>query len=217
MDSAPVLVVGAGPVGMVAALTLARYGVPCVLVDRQSRTTSHPKLDYVSSRSMELFRPLGLTDEVRSAGVGPQHPSDVIWSTGLAGQPITVWKLPSVDEQRHRIAERNDGTQPVEPGQRISQIALEPVLRAHCRRQPRIDLRCGWRFDSLRQDGEGVTSDLVDAHSGRRVQLRSRYVIGCDGASSQVRRSLGIGLDGFDVPQLPNAFMVHFTSRDLAT
>jgi 2-polyprenyl-6-methoxyphenol hydroxylase-like FAD-dependent oxidoreductase len=202
---------------MVAALTLAHQGIPCVLVDRQSGTTKHPKLDYVSSRSMELFRPLGLTGDVRSAGVGPEHPADVIWSTGLAGEPITVWKLPSVDEERRRIARRNDGTQPAEPGQRISQIDLEPVLRARCRRHPRIDLRCGWRFDSLTQDGGAVTSHLSDVVSGNRFSIRSRYLIGCDGASSQVRASAGIGLHGFGVPQLPNAFMVHFKSRDLAT
>src|SRR5690349_18322008 len=122
MDSVPVLVVGAGPVGMTAALSLARYGVPCVLVDRQFDTTDHPKLDYVSSRSMELLRPLGLTNDIRSAGVGPEHPADVIWSTGLAGEPITVWRLPSVAQERRRIAQGTDGTQPVEPGQRISQI-----------------------------------------------------------------------------------------------
>jgi 2-polyprenyl-6-methoxyphenol hydroxylase-like FAD-dependent oxidoreductase len=218
MDSSvPVLVAGAGPVGMIAALSLARHGIPCVLVDRQSETTNHPKLDYVSSRSMELMRPLGLTEEVRSAGVAPEHPADVIWSTGLAGEPITVWKLPSVAEERRRIAERNDGTQPAEPGQRISQIDLEPVLRARCRRHPRIDLRLGQRLDSIEQDRDGVTSHLVDVLSGNRFALRSRYLLGCDGASSQVRGAVGIGLHGFGVPQLPNAFMVHFKSRDLAT
>jgi 2-polyprenyl-6-methoxyphenol hydroxylase-like FAD-dependent oxidoreductase len=217
MDSVPVVVVGAGPVGMTAALSLARYGVPCVLVDRQWATSNHPKLDYVSSRSMELLRPLGLTDGIRSAGVGPDHPHDVIWSTGLAGEPITVWKLPSVAEQRRVIAESRDGTQPVEPGQRISQITFEPVLRALCETNPGIDLRCGWQLDSVEQDEAGVTCQLIDVHSGETHTLRSRYLIGCDGASSRVRASVGIGLRGFDVPQLPNAFMVHFKSRDLAT
>ncbi|MFE0153503.1 FAD-dependent monooxygenase [Nonomuraea sp. NPDC059007] len=213
----PVLVVGAGPVGMVAALTLADQGVPCVLVEESFETTNHPKLDYISSRSMELLRRLGLTADVRSVGVRPEHQADVIWSTGLAGQPITVWRLPSVSEERQYIAEHNDGTQPVEPGQRLSQIDLEPVLRAHCRRHPWVELRCGWRFESLVQDEIGVVSRLVSTMDDSEVLVRSPYVIACDGASSQVRKSVGIGLKGFDVPELPNALMVHFKSRDLNT
>ncbi|WP_405792401.1 FAD-dependent monooxygenase [Streptomyces sp. NBC_01506] len=217
MDPVPVLVVGAGPVGMVTALALARHGVHCVLVDRDFETSVHPKLDYVNSRSMEFFRQLGIADDVRAAGAGPEHPADVIWSTGLAGEPITTWSLPSVSEQWRRITENNDGTQPAEPGQRISQIDLEPVLRAHCRREPLIELRRGLRFDSLTQDDEVVTSHLADVLTGDHLRLRSRYVIGCDGASSQVRTAVGIGQEGFDVPGLPGAFMVHFKSRDLDT
>ncbi|MBP1784107.1 2-polyprenyl-6-methoxyphenol hydroxylase-like FAD-dependent oxidoreductase [Micromonospora sp. HB375] len=214
MDPVPVLVVGAGPVGMVTALALARHGVACVLVDQGFETSVHPKLDYVNARSMEFFRQFGLADDVRAAGVAPEHRSDVIWSTGLAGEPITRWGLPSVTEEWRRIAEHNDGTQPAEPGQRISQIDLEPVLRARCRREPLVDLRLGVRFDSLTQDDAAVTSVLAD-DTGGEVRLRSRYVVGCDGASSRVRRAVGIGEEGFDVPGLPGAFMVHFTSRDL--
>jgi 2-polyprenyl-6-methoxyphenol hydroxylase-like FAD-dependent oxidoreductase len=217
VDPVPVLVVGAGPVGMVAALALARQGIPCVLVDQGFETSVHPKLDFVNSRSMEFFRQLGIADDVRSAGVAPEHRADVIWSTGLAGEPITTWGLPSVSEEWRRIAEQNDGTQAAEPGQRISQIEVEPVLRAHCRRNPLVDLRCGLRFDSLTQDDDGVTSHLVDVMTDGRVRLRSRYVLGCDGASSQVRKAVDIGEEGFDVPGLPGAFMVHFKSRDLDT
>ncbi|MFE1439659.1 FAD-dependent monooxygenase [Streptomyces sp. NPDC058739] len=217
MDPVPVLVVGAGPVGMVAALELARQGVPCVLADQAFETSVHPKLDYVNGRSMEFLRRLGIAEDVRAAGVAPEHRADVIWSTGLAGEPITTWELPSVDEEFRRIAESDDGTQPTEPGRRISQIDLEPVLRAHCLRSPLIELRRGLRFDSLVQDDDGVTSLLADVLTGEEVRLRSRYVIGCDGASSRVREVLGIGEEGFGVPSLPGAFMVHFKSRDLAT
>lgn len=217
VDPAPVLVVGAGPVGMVAALALARHGVPCVLVDQGVETSVHPKLDYVNSRSMEFFRQLGLAGDVRAAGVAAEHRADVIWSTGLAGEPITTWGLPSVAEERRRITEQNDGSRPAEPGQRISQIELEPVLRAHCVRNPLVELRCGLRFDSLTQDDEGVTSRLTEVTTGEEVELRSRYLIGCDGASSRVRDVVGIGEEGFDVPELPGAFMVHFKSRDLSS
>ncbi|MCD0448658.1 FAD-dependent monooxygenase [Actinocorallia sp. API 0066] len=211
-----VLVVGAGPVGMVTALALAGHGIRSVLVDQGSETSVHPKLDYVNARSMEFFRRLGVADDVRAAGVGPEHRADVIWSTGLAGEPVTVWDLPSVAEERRRIVERNDGTQPAVPGQRISQIELEPVLRAHCRNEPLIDLRCGLRLESLTQDDDTVTSHLVEVMTDDRVALRSRYVIGCDGASSRVRAAVGIGEEGFDVAGLPGAFMIHFRSRDLA-
>lgn len=215
MDPVPVLIVGAGPVGMVAALALARQGVPSVLVDQGFETSVHPKLDYVNARSMEFFRQLGIADDVRAAGVAPGHGADVIWSTGLAGAPITTWELPSVAEEWRRIVERNDGTQPAEPGQRISQIELEPVLRAHCRRNRLIDLRLGLRFEGLTQDGDSVTSRLVDVMTDEPLALRSRYLLGCDGAGSLVRQAAGIGEDGFGVPGLPGAFMVHFKSRDL--
>jgi 2-polyprenyl-6-methoxyphenol hydroxylase-like FAD-dependent oxidoreductase len=211
----PVLVVGAGPVGMVAALALARQGVPSVLIDQGFETSAHPKLDFVNCRSMEFFRQLGLAGDVRSAGVAPGHRADVIWSSGLAGEPITTWRLPSVAEERRHIAGHNDGTQPVEPGQRISQVDLEPILRAHCRRHPLVDLRCGTRFESLTQDAYGVTSRLVDVLTDEATELRAQYVIGCDGASSRVRTAVGIGEEGFGLTGLPGAFMVHLKSRDL--
>lgn len=217
MGPIPVLIVGAGPVGMVAALALARQGVPSVLVDQGFETSVHPKLDYVNARSMELFRQLGIADDVRLAGVAPEHRADVIWSTGLAGEAITRWGLPSVSEEWQRIADVDDGTQPAEPGQRISQVELEPVLRALCRRSWLIDLRPGLRLDTLTQDGEGVTAHLVDVMTNGGTVLRSRYLLGCDGAASRVREAVCIGEDSFGVPGLPGAFMVHFKSRDLDT
>ena len=217
MDRTPVLVVGAGPVGMVTALELAEHGVGCILVEQAEHTTNHPKMDVVNTRSMELLDRLGLAEPIRAAGVAAEHPSDVIWSTGLAGQPITVWQQPSVAESWRRIRQVNDGGQPAQPWQRLSQIVLEPLLRRRCQQHPLIDLRCGRRFDSLSQDRHGVTSQVTDTRRGDTEVIRSDYLIGCDGAGSQVRQALGIALTGFGVPDLPAAYMVHFRSRDLGT
>lgn len=214
---APVLVVGAGPVGMVTALELAHHGISSVLAEQSLETTSHPKVDITSSRSMELLARMGIAQDVRAAGVGPGHSFDVIWSTGMTGEMVTAWRLPSVDEMRLRIQDRNDGTQPHEPWQRISQVELEPVLRARCIANPLIELSCGWRFELLDQDDTGVTSQLTNVMTGANATIRSRYLVGCDGGASAVRRSLKITRDGSEVPELPGAYLVHFKSRDLAT
>lgn len=202
---------------MVTALELAHHGISSVLVDQGMETTNHPKVDITNSRSMELLARMGIAQDVRTAGVGPEYPFDVIWSTGLTGQVVTTWRLPSVDEMRRRISDRNDGTQPSEPWQRISQVELEPVLRARCIANPFILMCGGWRFERLDQDDTGVTSWLTNVMTGADATVRSRYVVGCDGAASAVRRSLQITRDGFGVPELPGAYLVHFKSRDLAT
>src|ERR1700677_4302347 len=60
MREVPVLIAGGGPVGMTLAKTLASFGIECMLVEKNPSTTRHPKMDITNSRSMELFRKLGL-------------------------------------------------------------------------------------------------------------------------------------------------------------
>src|SRR5262245_35424490 len=67
--STPVLIVGAGPAGLVAALILARQGVRSTIVERHPGTSIHPRASGVSTRSMEIFRALGVEDEVRACSL----------------------------------------------------------------------------------------------------------------------------------------------------
>lgn len=64
----PVLVVGAGPAGLITALQLAVNNVPCILVERNLETTKWPKMDITNCRSMEIFRRLGISDGLRNVG-----------------------------------------------------------------------------------------------------------------------------------------------------
>jgi FAD-dependent monooxygenase len=73
MDVIPVLVAGAGPVGLIAAYTLAHHGVRCMLVERNDSTTRWPKMDITNVRSMEILRRLGLADDLREQGI-PRRP-----------------------------------------------------------------------------------------------------------------------------------------------
>ena len=68
MIDVPVLISGAGPVGLTLALALSRLGVRSVLLNDRKETTRHPKLDVVNCRSMEIFRQLGLAERIRAAG-----------------------------------------------------------------------------------------------------------------------------------------------------
>lgn len=68
-----VLIGGAGPVGAVLALQLARHDIPCIVLERSSGVPRHPKMDFVNGRSMELLRRLGLTEEIREVGVPADH------------------------------------------------------------------------------------------------------------------------------------------------
>ena len=213
MSSLPVLIVGAGPVGLVLAKELAHHGVRSTIVERHLETTRWPKMDITNCRSMELLARLGLADEWRARGVPTRYSFDVLFSTGLSGLEITRWDIPSVDVMRERIRAINDGTMPREPYQRGSQEVFEAWLKRLCEEDPLIEVRSGVRFDDLAQDAEGVTATLFDTVRSETTTLRAQYLVGCDGATSAVRKAAGLNLSGRPVPR--QARLVHFKSRDL--
>lgn len=193
--STPVLVVGAGPVGCVLALELARHQVPCVLIERSTTPSPHPKMDYVNGRTMELFRRLGLAAEIRSRGVPPQHPSNFVWLRGLSRPPVSVWRYPSPRDLEERIAAAPDGSQPGEAYQRLTGALLEEIVRDRARGNELIDLREGCALTGLRQDPDGVTAEIRDLATGVTSALRARWLVACDGAGSTVRGIIDIPLD----------------------
>ncbi|KAL2851932.1 FAD binding domain-containing protein [Aspergillus pseudoustus] len=209
-----VLIAGGGPVGLILARVLSFYGVKSKLFERNETTTSWPKMDLTNPRSMELFRKIGLADELRKHGVPSHFDYNVLISTGLSRErPLTQWHLPSVDKFRKRIRETNDGTQPLEPWQRISQVIFERWLKGVCEDDPLIDLNYGFRVDAVEEDRTCVRTTVTNVKTGVSTTWRSAHVAGCDGASSQVRRSLNIPLEGGPIPA--RALLVHFKSSDL--
>lgn len=212
MLDTPVLIVGAGPVGAVLALELAHHNVPSIVVERSVRPSRHPKMDYVNGRSMELLRRLGLAAAIRERGVDSRHSTDFIWTLGFDQPPVLVWHHPSVDQMRQRFAGVNDGTAPAEPYQRIQGSLLEGLIRDAARDHPLIDLREGWTLSDLHQDPTGVRATVMNARTRSRSTVNARYLVGCDGANSTVRRCLGIPLD--QAGASTRHCSVYFTSRD---
>jgi 2-polyprenyl-6-methoxyphenol hydroxylase-like FAD-dependent oxidoreductase len=212
MKHVPVIIAGAGPVGMTLARDLARRGISALVAERNATTTRHPKMDITNARSMELFRRLGLADALRAVAVPEANNFDVSWITTLAGHELHRFRYPSVTQWRRRIAEANDGSMPGEPPMRVSQVEIEPVLARAIRSEPLIEARWGVAFEDLSQDAAGVSVTLRREDGGVE-QWRCDYLVGCDGGASRVRHCLGIGLDGQAI--VLRRFMTHFRSGAL--
>lgn len=208
-----VLIVGGGPVGMITALELARYGIASTVVERNTTTTRHPKMDLTNARSMEILKRLGILDDIREAGVAANNPFDISWVTRLNGHELHRFHYPSANAFKDKIRRNNDGTQPAEEPLRVSQIAIEPVLKSHIDKNPLIDVNFGVMFERIvNQTNDNVISEVSNSHTGEKQTIESQFLIGCDGGGSRVRRELDITLQG--EPDVASAFMVHFHSTD---
>lgn len=199
---ADVLVVGAGPVGLTLATDLARRGVQVVIAEiRQFAEPPNVKCNHVSSRSMEHFRRLGVAATLRAAGLPEDYPNDVVFRTAMTGTELTRIPIPCrKDRYTAQQGPDTDWATP-EPPHRINQIFLEPLLLHHAVAQKGLALLNRTQITDLAQDETGVTVTLLDLDTQDSRTLRVRYVAGCDGGSSSIRKKIGAKLEGTEVIQ----------------
>ncbi len=192
----PVAVVGGGPVGLMLALLLDRYGVRSVLFNTDPSTRWHPRGSTHGSRTMEHYRRLGLADAIRNLGLPPDHPTDVAYFTRFSGAEIARLRMPSTNESRTITAAAAKTDQVPEPIHRANQMHVERFLLEHAATRADIALRFGWRVEAFHQDSGGVTLTATRDADGATETWRAAYLVGCDGGRSLVRRALGIGFRG---------------------
>ncbi|WP_228396649.1 FAD-dependent monooxygenase [Streptomyces sp. RB17] len=196
-DRVEVLVVGAGPAGLTLAIDLARRGVACHVVEATEERGVNPRCNTTSARSMEIFRRLGLADDIRRAGLPEDYPTSIQYRTTLSGEEIFRLDLPASRDVLDGVGK--GGWPTPEPQHRISQLFLEPILEQHASTLPGLTLERGTRLVEFRQYDDHV--EAVVETSGVRRTLHCAYVVGCDGAHSTVRRQLGIRYEGVDAIQ----------------
>ena len=195
----PVLIAGGGPVGSTLALDLAYRGIRSLVVEERLAMPPNPKCNTTNARSMEHFRRLGCADAIRRVGLPLEHPTDVVYATRWMGQELTRYRLRSSAEVLAGADPRGaiDSWWPTpEPQHRVSQLAMEPVVRAHLRRFPASDYREGWRFVSYTADAEGVDCVVEHLASGEQQRVRAQYLVSCEGGHSRIRRAMGVRLEG---------------------
>ncbi|MFC4587959.1 FAD-dependent monooxygenase [Sphaerisporangium corydalis] len=180
-----VLIVGGGLTGLSAAVFLAAQDVPVLLVERHSGTLIHPRARTINSRTLELFRQVGLEDAILAAQ-RPFHGKIILHAPTLAGP-----------EERCRPMEVQEDSRDASPCPwvPIDQDVLETILREHARKLG-VDLRFSTRFEDFELDKGGVTATIRDLASGRDEVVRADYLIAADGGPSPIRERLGIARKG---------------------
>jgi 2-polyprenyl-6-methoxyphenol hydroxylase-like FAD-dependent oxidoreductase len=202
MIECDVLIVGAGPVGLTLAIDLAWRGIDVTVVETRARAAPpEPKCNHVAARTMEIFRRLGVAEKVRNAGLPADYPHDISYRTTFTGQELTRIPIPC---RRDRFTAKDgpDCNWPTpEPPHRINQIFLEPILFEHAAAQPRIHLINRTSVEDVAVENSSASVTLRDLETGAARRLTCRYLIGCDGARSVVRKAIGAELTGDAIVQ----------------
>jgi 2-polyprenyl-6-methoxyphenol hydroxylase-like FAD-dependent oxidoreductase len=177
MERVDVLIAGAGPTGLTLACDLARRGISVRLVDRRAAYHRESRGKTLQPRSLEVLEDLGVAARITAAGTAHQ-----VYRKYFDGEFVNDTD-PVADQ-------RPTPDVPFDSPVFLGQWRLEQLLRD---RLAELGLRpeLGAELAEFTQDADGVTALLGD---GRRI--RARYLVGCDGGRSQVRRTLGVPFQG---------------------
>jgi len=190
----PVIIVGAGPVGLGAALELARCGLRSILIERNERTSWHPKTRNFNTRTMEIARGWGreIYDELRYLDLPPNWKSPIRFLESVVGK-----------ETGHVVSRGFAGAGPdLSPVSSVlsSQDMLEPVMLREIKRTGMVDIRMGHELVEIvrghEDDATSVEIKIRNKATNEVYDLVAPALVASDGAASFVRDFLQVPLDG---------------------
>ncbi|HEU4462981.1 MAG TPA: FAD-dependent monooxygenase, partial [Solirubrobacterales bacterium] len=165
IEEVPVLIVGAGPAGLTAAITLAEHGVESLLVEKRAKPSTVPRATAVSTATMELFRAWGIEERVRAGEIGVELRPWVTETLAAAAKGEAVDAGFPSREQSLLLS-------PTAPAG-VAQDHLEPVLEEHFRSLGHGRLERGAAVTGLKRRGDGFEAALVDGGGRKRRVLAS--------------------------------------------
>lgn len=175
-----VLVVGGGPTGVTLGLLLARGGVKVLVIDKAAEIYPLPRAAHVDHEIMRIFQELGIADEVAATC----RTADRYDFLNAKGDVLLRFE---------RMARLGPGGWPA--SNMIHQPSIEAILRAAANKQPNLGLHTRWNWTSFQREDGAVLSTVTTPEGNR--QIRSRFLIGADGARSLVRAAAEIEMDDF--------------------
>ena len=195
MKRTEVLIIGAGPSGMVSALCLAKLGISSIIVERNAGVNEHPKAHELNARSIEILEELGVSSEELVKEAAP-------FSDGAR-----ILFCQTINEEYGRIdlyadkarrAKYEQHLKSKTPYLNLSQTELEKILLRKVKETPLIDLLFQHQWESLRQDETSVISEIFDRQKETISSIESQYVLAADGAGSRCRKFVEIPFIGPD-------------------
>src|SRR5262249_25651427 len=158
-EHTPILIVGAGPVGLALAGDLGWRGRACMLIEQGDGHIEQPKMDLVGVRTMEFCRRWGIADWVRDAPYPGDYPPDYPWLTSLNGFELGREPFPG------RAFEACPPQSP-QKRERVPQDMFDPILKRFATSYPSVDLRYHTALVSFEQGPEAVRATVRDPRSG---------------------------------------------------
>jgi 3-(3-hydroxy-phenyl)propionate hydroxylase len=186
-DPIPVVIVGAGPVGVTAATLLGQYGVECLVLDRWDGVYPQPRAVHLDDEIYRVLVRLGIAEQF----VAMSRPTRGLQLIDHNHRVFAVFDRAG-DRGRHGHPRANMFDQP----------ELEHLMRTNLKNQTTVNLRGNVEVTDVAQDGQGrVRVDLTDRLTGEPESMLATYVLGCDGANSVVRAAIGATMEDLEFEQ----------------
>ncbi|KAM6589571.1 hypothetical protein CsatA_012176 [Cannabis sativa] len=222
----PVLIVGAGPVGLVLSILLTKLGVKCAVLEKSKTFSQHPQAHFINNRTMEVFRKLdGLAEKIQRSQPPVELWRKFIYCTSLSGSI-----LGSVDHMKPQDFDRV--ISPVSVAHfsqyKLSRLLLKQLENLQFRvggsegleglnhgiiREKQILMGHECLAIDANNDYVTVTASCVKDGKLMEEEIKCNILVGADGAGSTVRRLVGIDMKG--ERELQKLISVHFLSKDL--